>query len=101
MKYEPSERFRSGGLRETPWWRWSIYVILFATVVVWLGKLESFLLYAVPLAALFIVLIVAGISKALKTPRFRTWLLSNLWWLIPLFLLAQVALFIWGQSGGK
>ena len=95
MRYEPSERFRTGGLRETPWWRWGLYAILFATAVGFLGKTDHFLLYAAPIAALIIVLIFAGMSKALNTPRIRAWVLSNLWWIIPLFMLSQIALFIW------
>jgi len=39
----------------------------------------------------------AGMSKALGTPRIRAWILSNLWWIIPLFMLMQIALFVWDR----
>lgn len=98
MRYEPSERFRTGGLRETPWWRWGLYAILFGTAVGFLGlKTDRFLLYAAPIAALLIILMFAGMSKALNTPHIRDWVLGNLWWIIPLFMLMQIALFVWDR----
>jgi hypothetical protein len=97
MRYELSERFRTGGLRVTPRWRWGLYAILFATAVGFLGKTDRFLLYAAPIAALLIVLMFAGMSKALNMPHVRAWVLGNLWWIIPLFMLMQIALFVWDR----
>ena len=102
MRYEPSKRFRTGGLRETPWWRWVLYALLFGAAVGFLGfKYDRFLLYAAPVAAALIVAIFFGIHRALSTPDIRAWFLGNLWWIIPLFGLAQIALFIWDRMEGQ
>lgn len=85
MRYEPTESFRTGGLGETPWWRWILYAIIFGAVVGFLGfKTDRFLLYAVPIAAVFLVGMMAGIGRLVRTPRMRAWILGNLWWIIPL-----------------
>jgi len=97
MRYEPSERFRAGGLRATPWWRWGLYAILFATAVGFLGKTERFLLYAVPIAGILIVAFAGGLHRAVSNQRVRAWILGNLWWIIPLFMLMQIALFVWDR----
>jgi len=75
-----------------------LYAILFGTAVGFLGfKCDRFLLYAAPIGALFIVAVFGGMSKALGTPHSRSWVLSNLWRIIPLFMLAQIALFAWDR----
>ncbi len=97
MRYEPSERFRTAGLRATSWWRWGLYAILFAAAVGFLGRTERFLLYAVPIAAVIIVAFAGGLHRAVSNPRVRAWILGNLWWIIPLYMLMQIALFIWDR----
>jgi hypothetical protein len=98
MSYEPNEIFRTGGLRQTPWWRWLIYAILLGVAVGFLGfKYNGFLLYAIPIAVLLIIAMFAGIRKALQTPSIRAWVFGNLWWIIPLFILTQIALFLWAR----
>ncbi len=89
MKYEPTERFRTGGLRETPGWRLVLYVILFAIAVSFLGTFNHFLFYAIPIAALFVVLLFVGMHRALNLPHLRAWVIVNLLWIIPLFIFLQ------------
>jgi cytochrome c-type biogenesis protein CcmH/NrfF len=96
MSYEPNEISRTGGLRQTPWWRWLLYAMLFGVAVSFLGiKYDPFLLYALPMAVLLIVAMFAGIRKALQKPSIRAWVFGNLWWIIPVFIFIQIALFVW------
>lgn len=98
MRYDPSERFRTGGLGEIPWWRWVLYTLLFGIAVGFLGfKTDRFLLYAAPIAAVFIVGTMAGIGSMVRNPSIRAWILGNLWWIIPLLILMQIGLFIWDR----
>jgi hypothetical protein len=72
--------------------------MLLGVAVGFLGfKYDRFLLYVIPIAVLLIIAMFAGMRKALRIQSVRAWVLGNFWWIIPLFVLTQIALFVWAR----
>lgn len=97
MNYSPY-----GTIGETPKWRSLLYIIALG-IITWLlgSRFDRMLYFAVPIAAGFIILFIAGINKVVRDPHRRSQLMPHAKWLICAAIIGNVLITVWKILGRK